>query len=212
MNANSGYVGYSMSIRAYQAREAGELPKTDFKRIYGIDPSKYISHSSWHHTSKHFNKTYFYSIAELMEHIAELDYQDRQVILGRGKFRKYWNENKLPYLADKYRNKELRWNPNRYVIDNWGGQIVVKLAPTASDRDISHAMRKTYRLLQARKGKHPFDNYVYRADKIALFANGDIMCREGNRQLKYSDINWNEFIFNEDGSGATKFNFNRITS
>lgn len=210
MNANRGYIGYSMSIRAAQAREIGELPKTDFKRTYGIDPSEYISYSSWHHTSKHFNKTYFYSISELMEHIAELDYQDRQEILGRGKFRKYWNENKLPYLADRYRNNFQMWNPNNYVIDNWGGCVTIRLTPTATDRDLKHAIRKVYYLIQNRKKEIEWFKYVN--SKIALFANGDIVNRETNKQLQYSEINWSEYVFNQDGSGETKFNFNKITS
>ncbi|MBR5898580.1 MAG: hypothetical protein IKZ14_03835 [Muribaculaceae bacterium] len=33
---NSGYVGYSMSKRAAEAREEGRYPKTDFKKVYRI--------------------------------------------------------------------------------------------------------------------------------------------------------------------------------
>ena len=66
---NSGYVGYSMSKRAEQAREEGRYPKTDFKRIYGITDkmltalveSGIVSNNEWHHTSKFGNKTTFYS-------------------------------------------------------------------------------------------------------------------------------------------------------
>ena len=65
---NSGYVGYSMSKRAAQAREDGRYPKTDFKKNYGITDKSfnalvnfgYIDNSEWHHTSKFGNKTTFY--------------------------------------------------------------------------------------------------------------------------------------------------------
>ena len=65
---NSGYVGYSMSKRAAQAREEGRYPKTDFKKNYGITDKSfnalvnfgYIDNSEWHHTSKFGNKTTFY--------------------------------------------------------------------------------------------------------------------------------------------------------
>ena len=65
---NSGYVGYSMSKRAEQAREEGRYPKTDFKKTYGITDkmltalveSGIVSNNEWHHTSKFGNKTTFY--------------------------------------------------------------------------------------------------------------------------------------------------------
>ena len=65
---NSGYVGYSMSKRAAQAREEGRFPKTDFKKEYGVTEKSFnalvkigaIDDSEWHHTSKYGNKTTFY--------------------------------------------------------------------------------------------------------------------------------------------------------
>lgn len=66
---NSGYQGYSMSKRAVEAREEGIYPKTDFKKVYGINDAtlnalvelNVISNNEWHHTSKYGNKTKFYS-------------------------------------------------------------------------------------------------------------------------------------------------------
>lgn len=66
---NSGYVGYSMSRRAANAREEGRYPKTDFKKIYGLTDKTLsvlvdlgiISDTEWHHTSKFGNKTTFYA-------------------------------------------------------------------------------------------------------------------------------------------------------
>lgn len=68
---NSGYVGYSMSRRAANAREEGRYPKTDFKKIYGLTDKTLsvlvtlgiIDNSEWHHTSKFGNKTTFYAWA-----------------------------------------------------------------------------------------------------------------------------------------------------
>lgn len=72
VGGNSGYVGYSMSKRAAQAREEGRFPKTDFKKVYGLSDRAFdmlvragiIDDSEWHHTSKFGNKTTFYSWAE----------------------------------------------------------------------------------------------------------------------------------------------------
>ena len=72
VGGNSGYVGYSMSKRAAQAREEGRFPKTDFKKVYGLNDRAFdmlvsagiIDDSEWHHTSKFGNKTTFYSWAE----------------------------------------------------------------------------------------------------------------------------------------------------
>lgn len=65
---NSGYIGYSMSKRAKQARNQGIFPKTDFKKEYGISERLFkifteidcIYVSEWHHTSKFGNATDFY--------------------------------------------------------------------------------------------------------------------------------------------------------
>ncbi len=65
---NSGYVGYSMSRRAAQAREDGKYPKTDFKKEYKVKAAsfnalvdaKVIDDTEWHHTSMYGNRTTFY--------------------------------------------------------------------------------------------------------------------------------------------------------
>ena len=65
---NSGYIGYSMSKRAANARNEGAYPKTDFKKEYGLTAKvfdalkdlKIIYVSEWHHTSKFGNRTDFY--------------------------------------------------------------------------------------------------------------------------------------------------------
>ena len=66
---NNGYIGYSMSKRAAQARKNGLYPKIDFKKEYGIssrlfkvlEEMKIVYVSEWHHTSKVGNRTNFYS-------------------------------------------------------------------------------------------------------------------------------------------------------
>ncbi len=68
IGGNSGYVGYSMSKRAAEAREEGRYPKTDFKKEYGVTDKELkalvdagiVSDKEWHHTSKFGNRTTFY--------------------------------------------------------------------------------------------------------------------------------------------------------
>jgi hypothetical protein len=87
MDMNSGYSGWSMSKRAVEAYEAGEMPRSKWtkwamvREIMGFcreewlalteDVTKWkkdeifcelFTYSSWHHTSKFCNPTYFYSI------------------------------------------------------------------------------------------------------------------------------------------------------
>lgn len=80
---NSGYVGYSRSVRASQARQNGSFPKTDFKKEYGLSAKAFdalreagiVYVSEWHHTSKYCNRTDFYSWSD-DEYIAI--YESRQ--------------------------------------------------------------------------------------------------------------------------------------
>jgi hypothetical protein len=86
---NSGYVGYSMSKRAANARNEGRFPKTDFKKEYGINDKVLdalvklgiINNTEWHHTSKYGNKTPFYG----WEEVSYADYyeQHREEIVQR---------------------------------------------------------------------------------------------------------------------------------
>ena len=72
VGGNSGYVGYSMSKRAAEARSEGRFPKTDFRKVYDVKPKLFdvlvkagiIDDSEWHHTSMYGNKTTFYSWAD----------------------------------------------------------------------------------------------------------------------------------------------------
>lgn len=85
--ANRGYVGYSMSERAAEAYESGQLPKSKWTkklmlerlngwaeatgRAFKIDLAKmpkaelfklFFYKIAWHHTSKMFNETGFYTM------------------------------------------------------------------------------------------------------------------------------------------------------
>lgn len=90
MDVNSGYIGHSMSRRAAEAYEDGEMPKSkwtkkamvaaiqaycdEFDMFFAPDVLKgmhkdevferFFHKSSWHHTSKFFNETDFYKLDE----------------------------------------------------------------------------------------------------------------------------------------------------
>lgn len=90
MDVNSGYIGHSMSRRAAEAYEDGEMPKSkwtkkamvaaiqsycdEFDMLFDPDVLKgmhkdevferFFHESSWHHTSKFFNETDFYKLDE----------------------------------------------------------------------------------------------------------------------------------------------------
>lgn len=90
MDVNSGYIGHSMSRRAAEAYEDGEMPKSKWTKKAMVaaiqshcdesdmlfDPDvlkgmrkdevfeRFFYKSSWHHTSKLFNETVFYKLDE----------------------------------------------------------------------------------------------------------------------------------------------------
>lgn len=67
---NSGYIGYSESVRSAEAKLRGKFPKTTFKKEYGLSEKKFkelvsrgiVATHEWHHTSKFGNRTDFYEI------------------------------------------------------------------------------------------------------------------------------------------------------
>lgn len=108
MDANHGYVGWSMSRRAVEAYESGEMPKSKWTKTAIVDALKgacdeldlmydpsvermrkdelsgrFLCNSSWHHTGKFFNVTDFYAVdadavAEAFRPMTENELAERQ--------------------------------------------------------------------------------------------------------------------------------------
>ncbi len=100
VGGNSGYVGYSMSKRAEQAREEGRYPKTDFKKVYNISDKTLkalvsagiIDDNEWHHTSTPIHEyTHLWAAA-----LRKVNPKEWQNIVGLMK--------KQTYLWDKVKN------------------------------------------------------------------------------------------------------------
>ena len=100
VGGNRGYVGYSMSKRAAQAREEGRYPKTDFKKVYNISDKTLkalvlagiIDDNEWHHTSTPIHE-YTHLWAEALRKVNPKEWQN---IVGLMK--------KQTHLWDKVKN------------------------------------------------------------------------------------------------------------
>lgn len=127
---NSGYVGYSMSKRAAEAKEEGRYPKTEFRREYHITAKSldmltslgFINNSEWHHTSMYDNKTPFYGWTEdefaddYLKHKKEVDTlckgidpKTKQPLIEKVEKPQYEHEYEMP----QYGEAETAANPIR---------------------------------------------------------------------------------------------------
>lgn len=127
---NSGYVGYSMSKRAAEAKEEGRYPKTEFRREYHITAKSldmltslgFINNSEWHHTSMYGNKTPFYGWTEdefaddYLKHKKEVDTlckgidpKTKQPLIEKVEKPQYEHDYELP----QYNEAETAVNPIR---------------------------------------------------------------------------------------------------
>ena len=127
---NSGYVGYSMSKRAAEAKEEGRYPKTEFKKEYHITEKSldmltrlgFIDNSEWHHTSIYGNKTPFYGWTEdefaddYLKHKKEVDTlckgfdpKTKQPLIEKVEKPQYEHEYEMP----QYGEAETAANPIR---------------------------------------------------------------------------------------------------
>ena len=127
---NSGYLGYSMSKRAAEAKEEGRYPKTEFRREYHITAKSldmltslgFIDNSEWHHTSMYGNKTPFYGWTEdefaddYLKHKKEVDTlckgidpKTKQPLLEKVEKPQYEHEYEMP----QYGEAETAANPIR---------------------------------------------------------------------------------------------------
>ena len=77
MHKNSGYIGFSRSVRSQRAIDEGKRTATDFaqwvrqfarfKGCTAKDVSIALSPCEWHHTSKFCNRTNYYDPRDLLE-------------------------------------------------------------------------------------------------------------------------------------------------
>ncbi len=97
-----GYVSYSMSVNARNAYQSGEKPMSKWNKtsvVFEIADSlgveeedislkkpykEYLSYSSWHHTSKKYNKTAFYDVNFSFRNIGTIELKEngKQKILS----------------------------------------------------------------------------------------------------------------------------------
>lgn len=117
-----GYIGYSMSERAYQAYKSGEKPRSKWTKTDLIDSVTsfneyteedlkpfstevlkryFLTWCSWHHTGKLYNETSFYDIDEDKAAKRDMDSLTEMADLVAGETRKektlvkahiYWEE------------------------------------------------------------------------------------------------------------------------
>lgn len=94
----AGYKDWSMSNNAVDAYSDGEMPLSkwtksemlaafeavrddiDFSKLTVSELRLFLRRSSWHHTSKHFNKTDFYCVDE--ERLEEITQANIDIIIG----------------------------------------------------------------------------------------------------------------------------------
>lgn len=119
----SGYVGSSRSVRAKEAYDAGEKPLSNWTKAAILEAiaeaygearaekaqkvskadlrASFLERSSWHHTGKYANKTYFYTLADLSA--GEADQLINQLIAekkeGKKEEKKEKKENKYSFLV-----------------------------------------------------------------------------------------------------------------
>lgn len=82
----SGYVGYSMSVRAAEAYREGKLPISKIRKqhlssagiaislkdFHRLVKSGDVRATEWHHTSKHYNRTDFFDLDSIAEDCGDL--------------------------------------------------------------------------------------------------------------------------------------------
>lgn len=90
-----GYVGYSMSERARDAYSDGLVPLSKITKAHvdalGLNMPVFIfkgfcvhfGTSEWHHTSMHYNQTYFYNIRDVAVQIKALTKAESELIIHK---------------------------------------------------------------------------------------------------------------------------------
>lgn len=99
---------YSRSYNAECAEEDGRYPATRFKAVYGIDPRKVVAAHEWHHVGKYAARVDYFDIEDVMQALADMPYVDRRKLIGRGKFRDYWQTHRFEFLKIEREGQDIR--------------------------------------------------------------------------------------------------------
>ena len=185
VGGNSGYVGYSMSKRAEQAREEGRYPKTDFKKVYNISDKTLkalvsagiIDDNEWHHTSTPIHE-YTHLWAEALRKVNPKEWQN---IVGLMKKQTYlWDKVKNDYpelktddeIADEVlahysgeRGKKLLNEEYNKIRDNNKMNIFDKAKMLQAINNVREALRKFWKGVADFLGIH-FTSAEEVADKV----------------------------------------------
>ena len=208
IGGNSGYVGYSMSKRAAEAREEGRFPKTDFKKEYNMPgrtldalvAAGIIDNGEWHHTSKFGNKTVFYGWADdayadfYAEHKAEVDAMAKGENIDGSLFVAEVEEN--PYTEQKY-VVPMEYSQQRRSLENEG------MAYDRIDEILKERFPELYAASENNRRFHEFESEI----SSARYENEKII---SNRLTALFDEDRDGVMFRGDDSiEAANERFNR---
>ena len=138
VGGNSGYVGYSMSKRAEQAREEGRYPKTDFKKVYNISDKTLkalvsagiIDDNEWHHTSTPIHE-YTHLWAEALRKVNPKEWQN---IVGLMK--------KQTHLWDKVKNDYPELKTDDEIADEVADKVLSDLLEGVNPNEVKSEEEK----------------------------------------------------------------------
>jgi len=123
----SGYIGYSQSVRAAEAKGDGRMPLTHLvKRVRRFFPGvtsgdlrTILSPSEWHHTSKKFNRTDFYDLRDFAD--VETRRTLRARISARREYNVLYRQAIAAGLTDNLMANGEVWYPLAKYNANWRG-------------------------------------------------------------------------------------------
>lgn len=214
---NSGYVGYSLSKRAAEAKEEGRYPKTEFKKEYHITEKSlgaltrlgFIDNSEWHHTSMYGNKTPFYDWVEdefaedYLKHKKEIDAlckgidpKTKQPLLEKAEKLPYKYEYELPKHteAEEAINPIKKWRNEQ--LDEYDKAIGFKGYANSTEEQKSareifmQSLRKQMEKKIAEKLAKDFPEYLAAKTALDAYNNYEENLRKviGERVKEYLDL------------------------
>ena len=214
---NSGYVGYSLSKRAAEAKEEGRYPKTEFKKEYHITEKSldmltrlgFIDNSEWHHTSMYDNKTPFYGWVEdefaddYLKHKKEIDAlckgidpKTKQPLLEKAEKLPYKYEYELPKHAEAEEaiNSIKKWRNEQ--LDEYDKAIGFKGYASSTEEQKSarevfmQSLRKQMEKKIAEKLAKDFPEYLATKTALDAYNNYEENLRKviGERVKEYLDL------------------------
>ena len=208
-SSGGGYIGHSMSVRANNAYAEGKLPASKGAAELGIPTALFrqmFRPSEWHHTSKHFNATDFYDMADVWERVAtepDLSLRIRREVASPAKKQEWWHRAVEARIAAMHQRLDepspTSWVRGPEQFANRSSSRAARLRALHEPHNLDYELRRN---IEAALADQPLTEANYNAARARIQAASMAEARIKAAQREVEKLFPREYLWSQKGPGG----------